>query len=439
MLRSRTKWVRYFSRGQHPLLLADSVMLAHREFSRYFSLPPMQHWARHSGSLFLDRRELARMLRTLGLRVYSRWTEEMIGKMSRDLKRFVRTCRLAGKQSRIVSFERVFAKMVPAWQTMYFPIFMGDAVTKELRTQLKPYGEVLAGKVFKLASKPLYPTNQQKYERALRHFKLGQIAPEAIVTRFSWIRTYLLSVHPLTIRDVLRDAKSLPQAARAPQKLRLVRLSKRVTRLIRLARLLAWFRDWRLGEIAKAYTYLYPVLRLRARELKLSYVELCQLHVHELLTGKVDRRSLRARLQGYGIEMNRSEITVVTGAVYQAMKRRIGDKDERRGVANGVCASPGVVIGRVRLVDAYSYYLLRPGDIAVCAELTPLANPYVRGLRAIVTDEGGVTSHAAVIAREYGIPCLIGTGNATSSLRTGDLIKVDATQGSVRALNKSRL
>lgn len=48
---------------------------------------------------------------------------------------------------------------------------------------------------------------------------------------------------------------------------------------------------------------------------------------------------------------------------------------------------------------------------------------------AIVTDEGGVTCHAAIVSRELGIPCIVGTKNATQILHNGDLIKVDAVQG----------
>ena len=55
---------------------------------------------------------------------------------------------------------------------------------------------------------------------------------------------------------------------------------------------------------------------------------------------------------------------------------------------------------------------------------------------AIVTDEGGVTSHAAVIAREFGIPCIVGTRGATKALKTGDLVEVDADKGLVRILKE---
>ena len=56
---------------------------------------------------------------------------------------------------------------------------------------------------------------------------------------------------------------------------------------------------------------------------------------------------------------------------------------------------------------------------------------------AIVTDEGGITSHAAIVAREVGIPCVIGAKIATKALKDGDLVEVDADKGIVRIIKKA--
>lgn len=53
-----------------------------------------------------------------------------------------------------------------------------------------------------------------------------------------------------------------------------------------------------------------------------------------------------------------------------------------------------------------------------------------------MTDEGGMTSHAAIVAREFGIPCIVGTGNATKALRSGQMVEVNAKQGFVRMVTK---
>ena len=76
------------------------------------------------------------------------------------------------------------------------------------------------------------------------------------------------------------------------------------------------------------------------------------------------------------------------------------------------------------------------GDILVTPMTTPDFLPAMKRAAAFVTDEGGITCHAAIVAREMGKPCVIGTGNATASINTGDHVEVDADSGVVRLISK---
>jgi phosphoenolpyruvate synthase/pyruvate phosphate dikinase len=103
----------------------------------------------------------------------------------------------------------------------------------------------------------------------------------------------------------------------------------------------------------------------------------------------------------------------------------------------GQTAMGGRARGRVRILRKKSEIpLLQEGEILVTAMTTPDYLPAMRKAAAFVTDEGGVTCHAAIVAREIGKPCVIGTGVATQALRDGDLVEVDADQGVVRILEK---
>lgn len=73
-------------------------------------------------------------------------------------------------------------------------------------------------------------------------------------------------------------------------------------------------------------------------------------------------------------------------------------------------------------------------DILVATMTTPDMLPIIRGMRAVITDDGGVLCHAAITCRELKIPCIIGTGHATRVLKDGDEVEVDATNGTVRIL-----
>lgn len=95
-------------------------------------------------------------------------------------------------------------------------------------------------------------------------------------------------------------------------------------------------------------------------------------------------------------------------------------------------ASPGRARGRVRLVDGPDdFALFRPGEILVARATAPAWTPLFADAAAVVTDTGNLAAHASLVAREYGIPAVVGTGNATHLLHTGQLVTVDGSKGIV--------
>ena len=104
-------------------------------------------------------------------------------------------------------------------------------------------------------------------------------------------------------------------------------------------------------------------------------------------------------------------------------------------VLNGAAASPGVVEGAARVVRTVDQIAdIRDGEILVCGSTSPAWAPIFSKITATVTDVGGVMSHAAIVCREYGLPAVVGTGRATSQIRTGQMIRVDGSAGTVTLL-----
>lgn len=98
----------------------------------------------------------------------------------------------------------------------------------------------------------------------------------------------------------------------------------------------------------------------------------------------------------------------------------------------GTGASAGTVTGSVCIVlEPAQFGKLKKGDILVCKYTDPEWTPLFTLASAVVSDTGGSLSHAAIVAREYGIPAVLGTGTATSQLKDGDLIYVNGDQGEV--------
>jgi pyruvate,water dikinase len=107
-------------------------------------------------------------------------------------------------------------------------------------------------------------------------------------------------------------------------------------------------------------------------------------------------------------------------------------RDLPAGALQGHPASPGRAHGRVRVVDGpedFSRFL--PGEILVAKATAPAWTPLFAHAAAVVTDGGNLAAHASLVAREYGIPAVVGTGNATQILRTGQLVTVDGNAGVV--------
>ncbi len=99
----------------------------------------------------------------------------------------------------------------------------------------------------------------------------------------------------------------------------------------------------------------------------------------------------------------------------------------------GTPAKAGLATGRVRIVRSkHDFPAFQHGEILVAAMTTPDFMPLIQKAAAIVTNEGGMTCHAAIVAREFNIPCVVGTRVATHVLKTGDEVTVDATNGIVR-------
>jgi len=103
----------------------------------------------------------------------------------------------------------------------------------------------------------------------------------------------------------------------------------------------------------------------------------------------------------------------------------------------GTPAFVGKVGGRVKVVlTPAEMSKMKKGDILVSAATNPNMMPALIKAAAIITDEGGVTSHAAIVARELKTPCVIGTKIATKVLKDGDLVEVDANKGVINIIKR---
>ncbi|MGI5491180.1 PEP-utilizing enzyme [Microtetraspora malaysiensis] len=123
------------------------------------------------------------------------------------------------------------------------------------------------------------------------------------------------------------------------------------------------------------------------------------------------------------------------GITTEQVQQWLGDDSGDDTAITGMSASPGVAEGRARVVHhADQLSEVQEGEILVATITAPSWGPIFGKIKATVTDIGGMMSHAAIVCREYGLPAVTGTGNGSTTIRTGQLIRVDGNAGRVELL-----
>jgi pyruvate,water dikinase len=120
---------------------------------------------------------------------------------------------------------------------------------------------------------------------------------------------------------------------------------------------------------------------------------------------------------------------------HAALEKFYGARGDRAGGLRGSAASPGIGEGQARVVGGpEDFARVRAGDVLVAATTTPAWTPLFPSLAALVTEAGGILSHAAVVAREYGVPAVVGIDGATAAIADGARVRVDGDAGEVTVL-----
>ncbi|MCA9351843.1 hypothetical protein KC866_00420 [Patescibacteria group bacterium] len=209
-------------------------------------------------------------------------------------------------------------------------------------------------------------------------------------------------------------------------------------------------RDWTKGYFTRILLMYNKLLKEIARRLNVESTELfeySQLELEQALKTKIPlspEEIINRKQNGFALIVKGGNMQVTTN------KDEIASVIEQEGISSpfdntgevdefkGLSASLGKITAKARVLeDATRINELEEGEVLVTYMTTIEFIPGFRKASAVITDEGGMSCHAAIVSREFKLPCIVGTKVATRALKTGDLIEVDADNGVVRVLEKT--
>ena len=209
---------------------------------------------------------------------------------------------------------------------------------------------------------------------------------------------------------------------------------------------IAWWHDRRkrANLVADYYGDLFVGMLSKKHKIPKLLLQFADFHeIRDLIKGKkLNTEILESRTKGCShIYFLNAKFLLFEGDNHQRIRDIVFKKQDTENIKmfRGTTASYGNAIrGRVKVVINPKDESINSDEILVTTMTRPEFVPIMKNARAIITDDGGITSHAAVISRELGVPCIVGTRIATQVLKTGDLVEVKPNHGLITILAKAK-
>lgn len=258
------------------------------------------------------------------------------------------------------------------------------------------------------------------------------------------IRLQALPNNLKTIKNIIKNKKTEYALLKKKQNLltKQLKLNRPEQRLFNAMRTLGFWKVERKFRNQQAHELMEDFIKEVAKRNFLSVAQVKMISPKEmigLLKGKkVSSATLNERLKESLTIFNGISYEVISGQALKPISKKIKkslEVDKSINSLNGQTAYPGHAEGKVKIIDTpEEMKKMKRGNILVSASTSPQILPAMKKAGAIVTNSGGITCHAAIVAREIKIPTLIGTKIATKIFKDGDLVEVDANRGMVKLI-----
>lgn len=212
---------------------------------------------------------------------------------------------------------------------------------------------------------------------------------------------------------------------------------------VRIMALATYWRTHCAEVVAKVVFGSRGVLEQIAKMQNVSYDDFVYLLPDEMIEisegEKLEKAAeiINERKKGFGYVILDGKGNIITGKILTDLIDVLVEKpkDDIQEFSGKVASKGEIVTARAKVIlEPKDFEKLEPGDVLVAAETTPDFVPIMKRASAIITDRGGITSHAAIVSRELKKPCIIGTKIGTQVLKDGDMVEVDTDSGVVRKI-----
>lgn len=364
----------------------------------------------------------------------------------RNWKRKLRTPTSKELLQAFLDFKKDFLRInydysiLPWWALEAWQHDFQECVTQLIQQRgLQDQEEIILATLLKNWKPTAVEEIYQKYRQGV---SISDLLQEYQFLR-SWVVVWFKPISKEWIETVVQKPATNSKIKAMPlQKvIKLLHPTTEQKELLIMAPYIIFFKDWR-DDVRRKHAYLWNFLfESLAQFFNIPYDDWGYLTIEEiekvLRTGKLHRDIIELRKKEGCV------LTVVPGELkvrvidYPHIKpyEMIAEQTDQTkdGAIKGLVAQRGIVQGKVSVVRHFKdVYKIKEGDILVANTTHPNYLMAMKKAAAFITDEGGIASHAAIVAREMKKPCIVGTKNATQILKDGDVVEVNAMTGTVK-------
>jgi len=385
-------------------------------------------------------------------KVWIGWKNDLLvlNKLEKEIKKSDLS-RLSLRQF-IELWRRFYWGLMNFWSNVVIPELGNYGADKMLEAELKKYikGKTELAQAMEILTAPEELSFYKKEELDL--LEAEDIKKHA--RKYFWIKNSYAGTEiadedffadrkrelPLNLKAKLREKKKETKKRKAE----IIKKHRLPSNVIKISEGIVNGIEWQDARKKDVFVYLhYKDLLIEevARRLSLSKDDLLNFRTAEILQmlkGENFKKEIKDRRKGFAIicDTQLQALNFSTAVKYRQIYTEEKIKN-RVSKITGIIASKGsgFARGKVRIIfNPKRVSRFEKGDILVAPMTSPEYIFVIKKSAAVITDEGGLTSHAAIISRELGLPCLVGTKIATKVLKDGDLVEVDANKGAVKII-----